>query len=157
MNFHISLSIRVKDCKSNLRRWPAIHFNAQMTSRWEPLGTFLTRLQGIERHMLALDTADRQEGELAQVKSARLKDEIAWLKRRACRFKVLEAAVHAALDKQISLTLPDARSMATGGKDTGFVGDKVKAAAAHRLRTNCVCSATGQNVQYNLTNVASSA
>jgi hypothetical protein len=43
------------------------------------------------------------------------------------RYKALEAAVRAAPDKQISLTDPDARSMATSGKDTGLVGYNVQA------------------------------
>jgi hypothetical protein len=43
--------------------------------------------------------------------------------------------VHAAPDKQISLTDPDARSMATTGKDTGLVGHNVQAVvdAQHHL------------------------
>jgi len=43
--------------------------------------------------------------------------------------------VHAAPDKQISLTDPDARSMATSGKDTGLVGYNVQAVvdAQHHL------------------------
>jgi hypothetical protein len=50
-------------------------------------------------------------------------------------YKVLEVAVHAAPDKQISLTDPDARSMATTGKDTGLVGYNVQAVvdAQHHL------------------------
>ena len=51
------------------------------------------------------------------------------------KYKALEAAVHAAPDKQISSTDPDARSMATSGKDTGIVGYKVQAVvdAQHHL------------------------
>jgi transposase len=51
------------------------------------------------------------------------------------KLKTLEVAVHAAPDKQISLTDPDARSMATTGKDTGLVGYNVQAAvdAKHHL------------------------
>jgi hypothetical protein len=51
------------------------------------------------------------------------------------KYKALEVAVHAAPDKQISLTDPDARSMATSGKDTGMVGYNVQAAvdAKHHL------------------------
>jgi hypothetical protein len=41
--------------------------------------------------------------------------------------------LHAAPDKQISLTDPDARSMATTGKDTGMVGYNVQADAQHHL------------------------
>jgi hypothetical protein len=51
------------------------------------------------------------------------------------KYKALEVAVHAAPDKQISLTNPDARSMATSGKDTGLVGYNVQAVvdAKHHL------------------------
>jgi transposase len=42
--------------------------------------------------------------------------------------KALEAAVDAAPDKQISLTDPDARSMATSGKGMGVVGYNVQGA-----------------------------
>jgi transposase len=82
----------------------------------------------IERYLSALETADRQEGELAEAKSARLKDKIASLRDQMRKFKVLEVAVDAAPDKQISLTDPDARSMATSGKGTGVVGYNVQAA-----------------------------
>jgi transposase len=89
----------------------------------------------IERYMSALETADRQEGELAQAKSIRLKDKIASLKAQMQAFKVLEVAVHAAPDQQISLTDPDARAMATNGKGTGIVGYNVQTAVetAHHL------------------------
>jgi transposase len=40
----------------------------------------------------------------------------------------MEAAVRAAPDGQVSLTDPDARAMATSGKDTGLVGYNVQAA-----------------------------
>ena len=85
--------------------------------------------------MSALETADRQEGEVAEAKSARLKDKIATLREQMRKYKGLEAAVHAAPDKQISLTDPDARSMATSGKDTGMVGYNVQAVvdAQHHL------------------------
>ena len=89
----------------------------------------------IERYLSALETADRQEGEVAEAKSARLKDKIASLREQMRRYKALEAAVRAAPDKQISLTDPDARSMATSGKDTGLVGYNVQAVvdAQHHL------------------------
>src|SRR5271156_83390 len=81
----------------------------------------------IERYLSALETADRQEGELAEAKSTRLKDKIGALREQMRKYKALEVAVHAAPDKQISLTDPDARSMATTGKDTGLVGYNVQA------------------------------
>jgi hypothetical protein len=82
----------------------------------------------IERYLSALETADRREGELAQAKSARLKDKIASLRDQMRKFKALQVAVDATPDKQISLTDPDARSMATSGKGTGVVGYNVQTA-----------------------------
>ncbi len=45
----------------------------------------------IERYMAALETADRQEGELVQAKSVRLKEKIAALREQMRAFKALEA------------------------------------------------------------------
>jgi transposase len=89
----------------------------------------------IERYMAALDTADRQEGETARIRSVRLKDKVASLKAQMQAFKALEVEVHAAPDQQISLTDPDARAMATSGKGTGMVGYNVQTAvdAQHHL------------------------
>src|SRR4030088_701995 len=82
----------------------------------------------IARYLSALDTADRQEGEVAEAKSARLKDKLARLKQQMQHLREMEIAVQAAPDRQISLTDPDARAMATGGKGTGIVGYNVQAA-----------------------------
>ena len=89
----------------------------------------------IERYMAALETADRQEGEITQAKSVRLKDKIASLREQMNAFKALEIQVHAAPDQQISLTDPDERAMATTGKGTGMVGYNVQPAvdAKHHL------------------------
>ena len=89
----------------------------------------------IARYMAAMETADRQEGELAQTKSVRLKDKIAQLREQMATFKALEPLVEAAPDQQLSLSDPDARSMATSGKGTGVVGYNVQTAvdAKHHL------------------------
>ena len=89
----------------------------------------------IEHYMAALETADRQESELAQAKSARLQEKIAALREQMAAFKALEPVVHAAPDQQVSLTDPDARSMATSGRGSGIVGYNVQAAvdAQHHL------------------------
>ena len=44
------------------------------------------------------------------------------------QFRAMEEVVRAAPDGQVSLTDPDARSMATSGKGTGIVGYNVQAA-----------------------------
>ena len=63
----------------------------------------------IDRYLSALETADRQEGEVAQAKAVRLKDKIAALKEQLQEFKKIAVAVRTAPDQQISLTDPDAR------------------------------------------------
>jgi transposase len=86
----------------------------------------------IDRYLSALETADRQEGEVAQAKGVRLKDKIAALKEQLQEFKKIGVAVRTAPDQQISLTDPDARSMATSGKGTGVVGYNVQTAVDAR-------------------------
>jgi transposase len=89
----------------------------------------------IERYLAELETADRQDSELAEAKSVRLKYKIASLREQMRTFQALEVEVHAAPDQQISLTDPDARAMATNGKGTGLVGYNVQVAvdAEHHL------------------------
>src|SRR5215471_5162982 len=82
----------------------------------------------IARYLSALDTADRQEGEVAEAKSIRLKDKLARLKQQMQHLREMKIAVQAAPDRQISLTDPDARAMATSGKGTGMVGYNVQTA-----------------------------
>jgi transposase len=78
--------------------------------------------------MAALETADRQEGDVARAKSSQLKDKIAALREQMAEFKAMEPVLEAAPDRQVSLTDPDARSMATSGRGSGVVGYNVQAA-----------------------------
>ncbi len=91
--------------------------------------------ESFARYMAAMDTADLQEGEAGSSKSVRLGEKIAALKQQMQQLRDMEAAVKAAPDQQISLTDPDARSMASSGKGTGIVGDNVQTAvdAKHHL------------------------
>ncbi len=82
----------------------------------------------IARYLSAMEAADRHEDEVLRAKSARPKEKIAALREQVQRFRDMEPAVQAAPDQQISLTDPDARSMATSGKGTGVVGYNVQAA-----------------------------
>ncbi len=85
--------------------------------------------ESVERYLHQLDSADRQEPSLArQTKTARLKDKIATLKEEMGRLKALEARMLATPDQQLSLTDPDARSMATSGRGSGMVGYNVQTA-----------------------------
>src|SRR5271156_1702170 len=89
----------------------------------------------IARYLRALDQADREESDIAEAKSGRLKEKIAGLRRQMQALKVMEQTVQDAPDQQVSLTDPDARSMATSGKGTATVGYNVQIAvdAEHHL------------------------
>ena len=83
----------------------------------------------VERYLQQLDSADRQEASVARTKKkARLGNKIAALKGAKKRLKALEAEMLAAPDQQISLTDPDARSMATKAQGSGVVGYNVQTA-----------------------------
>ncbi len=89
----------------------------------------------IARYLAALDRADREESDVAEAKSGRLKEKIAGLRRQMQSLKEMAQQVQAAPDQQVSLTDPDARSMATSGRGTGIVGYNVQIAvdAEHHL------------------------
>src|SRR5215475_9992075 len=96
---------------------------AKVTGRMEQVNA------SIARYLRALDRADREEGDVAEAKSVRLKEKIAGLRRQMHALKMMEQAVQDAPDQQVSLTDPDARSMATSGKGTATVGYNVQIAA----------------------------
>jgi hypothetical protein len=75
--------------------------------------------ESIERYLAAMDTADRAEPEMAQLKKERLQEKIEGLKQQMHQLKQLEAQMLASPDKQLSLTDPDARSMKS--RDGGIV------------------------------------
>ena len=102
---------------------------AKVTGRMEQVEA------SIARYLRALDRADREESDVAEAKSVRLKEKIAGLRRQMQALKVMEQTVQDAPDQQVSLTDPDARSMATSGKGTATVGYNVQIAvdAEHHL------------------------
>src|SRR3954451_10720430 len=95
---------------------------AKVTGRMEQVNA------SISHYLRALDRTDREEGDVAEAKSIRLKEKIAGLRRQMQTLKVMEKAVQDAPDQQVSLTDPDARSMATSGKGTATVGYNVQIA-----------------------------
>lgn len=83
----------------------------------------------IERYLSALETADRQEqADFTEAKIQRLQEKIAMLKQQMAKLDTIEDQLQSIPDKQISLTDPDARSMATSGRGTGIVGYNVQTA-----------------------------
>jgi hypothetical protein len=92
--------------------------------------------ESVARYLQQLDTADRQEpSEALKTKTSRLKEKIEKLKEQMQRLEILNAKMLATPDQQISLTDPDARSMATSGRGSGVVGYNVQVAVetAHHL------------------------
>ena len=89
----------------------------------------------IARYLTALDRADQEDSDVAEAKTTRITDKIAGLRRQMRDLKALQQQVQDAPDKQVSLTDPDARSMATSGRGTGVVGYNVQVAvdAEHHL------------------------
>jgi transposase len=85
--------------------------------------------ESVERYLQQLDTADRQEpSDELTTKTSRLKDKLAKLQGEMRRLAGLETQMLAAPDQQVSLTDPDARSMATSGRGSGVVGYNVQVA-----------------------------
>ncbi len=85
--------------------------------------------ESVGRYPRQLDSADRQEPpEAISIKTARIKEKIARLKQEVSRLEVLDAQMRNTPDQQISLTDPDAGSMATSGRGSGVVGYNVQVA-----------------------------
>ena len=83
--------------------------------------------ESVARYLQQLDTPDRQEpSEALKTKTSHLKEKIAMLKEQMQRLEKLRVQMLAAPDQQISLTDPDARSMATSGRGSGVVGSRTK-------------------------------
>jgi transposase len=90
----------------------------------------------VARYLSELDSADRQgAAPVAEARTTRLREKVEKLQSEMRRTQALAKEVQAAPDQQISLTDPDARSMATSGKGTGIVGYNVQTAvdAQHHL------------------------
>jgi transposase len=102
----------------------------------------------VERYLHQLDSADRQEPSVArEARTVRLNDKIAKLKEEMARLKKLEVRMLDAPDQQVSLTDPDARSMATSGRGSGVVGYNVQAAVdtTHHLIVAHEVTTTGSD------------
>ena len=85
--------------------------------------------ESIARYLHQLDSADRQEpSEAVLTKTTRLKEKISRLRQEMGRLSALDGLMRQSPDQQVSLTDPDARSMATSGRGSGVVGYNVQVA-----------------------------
>jgi len=84
--------------------------------------------ESIGRYLAELDRADRQPTAITEGKVSRLQDKVAAVKAQMQRLQQIGQQLQEAPDGQVSLTDPDARSMATSGRGTGMVGYNVQTA-----------------------------
>jgi transposase len=84
--------------------------------------------QSIARYLADLDRADRDPSLVPEERVKHLREKIATVRKQMKKLKGIEAELEKAPDHQVSLTDPDARSMATSGRGTGIVGYNVQTA-----------------------------
>jgi len=82
----------------------------------------------INRYLAELDRADRDPAIVLPERAARLKEKIAKIKEQMRGLGEIEQRLQASQERQISLTDPDARSMATSRLGSALVGYNVQAA-----------------------------
>jgi transposase len=84
--------------------------------------------ESIARYLADLDRADREPTSLPAARVSQLKEKIAAVKAHLRKLGKIEKQMLQTPDQQVSLTDPDARSMATSGRGTGIVGYNVQTA-----------------------------
>src|SRR6266496_3277240 len=84
--------------------------------------------ESIGRYLAELDRADREPTLVTEGRVSRLKEKLATVKAHIQHLKQIGQRLREAPDGQVSLTDPDARSMATSGRGTGIVGYNVQTA-----------------------------
>src|SRR5512135_753413 len=91
--------------------------------------------ESIARYLDDLDRADRELATVPAARVSQLKEKIAAVKAQVRKLRQIERQMLQSPDQQVSLTDPDARSMATSGRGTGIVGYNVQTAvdAQHHM------------------------
>jgi hypothetical protein len=102
----------------------------------------------IKRYLIELDRADRDATAVLPSRVAHLKAKIARVKEQMQTLDEIGERMKASADGQISLTDPDARSMATSGRGTGIVGYNVQTAvdAKHHMIEFIIVLAVNKSV-----------
>ena len=84
--------------------------------------------ESVARYLADLDRADRDPTAVTEARVEHLKHKVEAVKAQMQRLKQIGEQLADAPDGQVSLTDPDARSMATSGRGTGIVGYNVQTA-----------------------------
>ena len=88
--------------------------------------------ESIERYLQELDTADRTQSAAGSHRSLHVQEKLEKLRQQMEYLREIEIQLKQQPDEQLSLTDPDARSMATSGRGTGMVGYNVQASVDTR-------------------------
>jgi len=91
--------------------------------------------ESIARYLADLDRADREPTPVTEARAEHLRHKVEAVKTQMQRLREIGEQMAQSVDGQVSLTDPDARSMATSGRGTGMVGYNVQAAvdAKHHM------------------------
>jgi transposase len=108
--------------------------------------------ESVARYLSELDRADRDPSLVTEARVERLKDKLATVKAQMSKLRELRRQLDEAADRQISLTDPDARSMATSGRGTGIVGYNVQTAVD--LKHHLIVAHEVTNVGHDRTQLA---
>ena len=84
--------------------------------------------ESIARYLRELDRADREPALVTEARVEHIKQKVETVKKQMRELKQIGKQMAQAPDGQVSLTDPDARSMATSGRGTGMVGYNVQTA-----------------------------
>jgi transposase len=84
--------------------------------------------ESIARYMTELDRADREPALVTEARVEHIKQKVETVKKQMRDLKQIGKQMAQSADGQVSLTDPDARSMATSGRGTGIVGYNVQTA-----------------------------
>ena len=112
----------------------------------------------VDRYLDKLASVDRQDPGPDLKEGERLEDKIRQMREEMAHLKKLEARMLEQPDQQLSLTDPDARSMATSGRGSGMVGYNVQTAVdiTHHLIVAHEVTNQGHD-RHQLHNIASQA
>jgi transposase len=109
----------------------------------------------VERYLAELDRADRDPQLVPQERVEHLKEKIAKVRAQMKVLDAIDEQLAASPDQQVSLTDPDARSMATSGRGTGLVGYNVQVAVD--AKNHLIVTHEVTNVGHDRTQLASMA
>ena len=107
----------------------------------------------IAQYLEELDRANRQPEPVPDARVSHLEEKIASIKSQIANFNEINKQLQQTPDKQISLTDPDARSMATSGRGTGVVGYNVQTAVD--TKNHLIVSHEVTNICHDRTQLAS--